>query len=285
MFNSTEYPWSQVDSGDWTEGDGTTMDEVSGLTYATDRDRLAVVDDSGYFREYTRQFVSVQANQITFPGAPIDLEGICYIGDSFTEYDYCVLEEGSAATPTRLHLFPFATDAISISAEDVTTYDLSTIPYYSGTYGGEGAEGVAFDQNTGLFYVSSQSDTQNDVGVWEVDITDIDTAGEPSHTLLYTYVGAGIVDSTEGISSPVSISDLEHGSTHPSGEFDNSLFLLMRDGTADRRVVVQVQQSTGEIISIFEHGVADQVEALCFDAISERGDMFIGGEEASMGAV
>lgn len=266
------------------------MDEVSGLTHATDRDYLAVVDDNGEMREYDRNFLPVQAGPVSLPtgsgdGEVDDAEGIVYIGDYFTDWDYCILDEGDTTNPVRLHLFPFAPGQTTLSSSDITTYELPKIPRYSGqTYGGEGAEGIAFDHNTGLFYVSNQSDTQDDVGIWEVDIENMDTDGDPTHTLLYTYVSAGIVNGVGGVPSPVALSDLEDGTCLPYDESrPRSLFLLTRDATGNRRMVLQLDRSSGAVISSFQHGHVGQVEGLCFDSFAARGDMFIAGEEASCG--
>jgi len=282
FFNDTDRNYVQIDSGDMTEGDGVTMNEVSGIAYAEDRDYIAAVDDEGFMREYTRAFVGIQAGEVTLPTEIADAEAIVYVGAYFTDFDYAILSETTGTQPCKIILFPFSPGQTTLSSGDLTIYELSKIPRFTGqTYGNEGPEGLAFNPDTGLFYVAHQADTQTESGIWEVDISQTDTDGEAVHNQLYDWSGliGGALPA-----APIDMGkDLFDGSMLPDAfgglTWHRSLFMLIRDTTDSRRLVVQIDRKSGAFISSFEHAISGQVEGFCFDTLDGRGDMYIAQEE------
>jgi len=287
FFGTTDCVYTEIDSGDLSSG-GTQHPESSGLCYAPDRDYIVSVSDDLFIREFERVGFTPVQSDVALGNGMLDVEGICWIGDWFTDFDYAILDEGaSGGALTRIHLVPFAAGQTS-TPTGVVTFSLPDIPRHTGTYSGEGCEGLAYDPNKDLFYVSNQADTESDAGIWEVNLNVLNTDGFPTQRFLYDYTTAGIVNgAAPSPPSPVAFSDLFHGaqmgSARPDGPFNRSLFLLTRDTTASRRLVIQLDTESGAIISVFTHAEAAQVEGVCFDTLSSRGDMFLSKEEASGG--
>ncbi|UCG53548.1 MAG: SdiA-regulated domain-containing protein [Candidatus Latescibacterota bacterium] len=275
-FFCTDRDFSEIENNDINSGTD-AMTEASGIEYWPDEDELlAVSDDIPTGMRALDLLVNIKRD-ISYPAGRDDIEDICYLGGSWFEtegWNFAILEEGDSVLDAAIVLCKIDPGAGSITEYEV--HSLPDIPWYSGTYGGEGAEGLAFDPNTGKFYVINQADTQSDVGVWEVD-----TANGWSVTRLYTWSDTVLVST---VSDPVAFAGAFHGanlagSVH--GSFPRSLFILTRNTTDDRRLVIQLDTDSGETLSTFQHAKTGQVEGMCFD--TSRGDMYLCSETASPG--
>ena len=251
----------------------TDAPEVSGATWREDNSTVYFVSDNLAIIVTDREGTILQ-DLIDLPGALgfNDTEAIQYLGSD----RFAILDEGVfGSRPPHLILFHLKQGASELTAKDIKIYTLSKVDEFAGGYG---AEGLAYNRATGIFYVGTQPTGDGQGGLWEIDIHNKDTDGEPTQTLLYKWYD--ILVEPGHLGSGALLGDLFFGREMGSGSVNSSIFCHFRTpnagGPSDQQQVIQIDIEDGQFLSAFNHGLSGQWEAMTFDP--ERQSIFFARE-------
>lgn len=242
--------------------------EASGLTWREDDATLYVVSDDLEMAVYDREFNTL-IDTIDLPSGSgfSDTEAVVYMGSD----RFAVLDEGSfGVRPAKLHLFHLRTGE-SVIGDDLITYTLSDVEEFNG---GLGAEGLAYDRVSGLFYVGTQPTGDGQGGLWEVDIWNKNTDGEPTQTLLHRWYDSVIAPGHVG--ADALLGDLYYSHSIAGGQLRRSVLCHFRTPTAGgsytARKVVQLDIDSGLYVDEYWHNLEGQWEG--FTATPDLEDLF-----------
>lgn len=240
--------------------------EVSGCTWRDDNSTLYFVSDNGAITVTDRDGNILQSI-IGLPGALgfYDTEAIAYLGSD----RFAILDEGSfGSRPPRLILFHLKQGADTVEARDIHIHTLSKVEEFAG---GNGAEGLAYDPATGLFYVGTQPTADGEGGLWEVDILTKDTDDEPSQRLLYRWYD--VVVATGHLGAGALLGDLYYSRDMGGGYANSSIFCHFRTpdagGPSTQRKIIQLDIESGQVVGVLNHGLSGKWEAMTFDPDSQ----------------
>ena len=142
--------------------------DKSGATYWTPEDKYLVVRNNvenvlKFNRDGSNYGTNVNIDTADFE----DTESITYLGESHPSgKKFAIVNEGDTSPATvKIVLLNFALDDTAPS--DVVGYSCPNINTVNGSYG---AEGVAWDERRGVFYIATQACTTGDGGLWQVTI-------------------------------------------------------------------------------------------------------------------
>lgn len=248
--------------------------EASGMTWREDNATLWVVSDDRKIAIYDRDLKRVRA-PIDLPSSLgfVDTEAIVYMGSD----RFAVLDEGSVGSrPAKLHLFHLRFGQDEIDETNLVTYELSSITEFPG---GLGAEALAYDRVSGLFYVGTQPTTDpSGGGLWEIDIANKNTDGEPTQTFLYRWFDKLVI--LGHLQAGALLGDLFYSGTIAGGQLRRSLLCHFRTpdggGAEKMRRVIQVDIDSGLYVDHYVHNLDGKWEA--FTASPGLEDLFFARE-------
>lgn len=244
------------------------LSEASGLTWRDDNATLYAVSDDRRIAVYNREMDNIQG-VINLPASIFnDTEAIVYLGSD----RFAVLDEGvTGSRVPKLHLFHLKFGQNTVDTTNLVTYMLSDIEEFAG---GEGAEGLAYDEVSGLFYVGTQPTGDGEGGLWEVDIGNKNTDGEPTQTLLYTWFDK-LVDPGH-LDAGALLGDLFYSYRMTGGQTRRSIFCHFRTpdggGASGMRRVIQVDIESGLYVDDYLHDLDGKWEG--FTASPDLEDLF-----------